>query len=131
MEFNKIKQISSFGGNYKKNELLQKCRCGCEDNFFNFKYNYSPDSWQNKIKKKYSNNTYDGHSSVISLGKYSINNKNNSGIWKNRSYYKIKSLEYKSELNKKKNIGFYYSKYSKSKKKKSPNDKSRIKFALN
>ena len=133
IELNKIKHICCIGGNYRKNELLQKCRCGCEDNFFNLRYNYSPDSRQNKLKKKYSNNTYDvnRNRSVINLGKYSLNNNNKNAMWKNRSYYKLKSLEYKSEFNKKKHIGFYYSKYSKTKKKKSPNDKSRIKFSLN
>ena len=133
IELNKIKHVCCFGGNYRKNELLKKCRCGCEDNFFNMRYSYSPDSRQSKLKKKYSNNTYDvnRNRSVINLGKYSLNNNSNNFIWKNRSYYKLKSLEYKSELNKKKHIGFYYSKYSKTKKKKSPNDKSRIKFSLN
>jgi hypothetical protein len=133
IELNKIKHICCLGGNYKKNELLQKCRCGCLDNFFNMRYNYSPDSRQNNLKKKYCNNTYDVYRnhSVTNLGRYSLNNNNNNAIWKNRSYYKLKSLEYKSEYNKKKNIGFYYSKYSKTKKNKSPNDKNRIKFSLN
>ena len=133
IELNKIKHICCLGGNYKKNELLQKCRCGCLDNFFNMRYNYSPDSRQNNLKKKYSNNTYDVYRnhSVTNLGRYSLNNNSNNAIWKNRSYYKLKSLEYKSEYNKKKNIGFYYSKYSKTKKNKSPNDKNRIKFSLN
>ena len=130
---NKIKHICCFGGNYSKNELLKKCRCGCADNFFNLRYSYSPDSRQSRLKKKYNNYTYDvnRNHSVINLGKYSLNNNSNNAIWKNRSYYKLKSLEYKSELNKKKHIGFYYSKYSKTKKKKSPNDKSRIQFSLN
>ena len=132
IELNKIKHICCFSGIYNKNELLKKCLCGCEDNLFNLRYSYSPSSRQNKLKKKYSNKTFDVKQNrpVVNLGRYSLNNNIKNGLWKNRSYYKMKSLEYKSELSKKKNIGFYYSKYSKTKKKKSPNDKSRIEFAL-
>ena len=130
---NKIKHICCLDGNHKKNEILQKFRRGREDNSFNLRYSYSPDSRQNKIKKKYSNNIYElnRNHSVTNLGKYSLKNNSNNCFWKNRSYYKMKSLEYKSEFNYKKHIGFYYSKYSKTKKKKPPNDKSRIKFSLN
>jgi hypothetical protein len=52
IELNKIKHICFYGGNYRKNELLQRCTCGCLDNFFHLRYSYSPDRGQNKLKKK-------------------------------------------------------------------------------
>jgi serine/threonine protein kinase len=51
IELNKIKHICFYGGNYRKNELLQRCTCGCLDNFFHLRYSYSPDRGQNKLKK--------------------------------------------------------------------------------
>ena len=133
LEINKNKNIFCIGGNYRKNDFLQKRRSGGQDSLFNLKYNYSLDNRKDKPKKKYNNNTYDvkRNRSGVNLGQYSFNNNTTNVLWKNRSYYKIKSLEYKSEFSRKKHIGFYYSKYSKTKKKKSPNDKNRIKFALN
>ena len=98
-----------------------KCICGCEDNFDNLKFNYSPDSKFYKMEK---NNSYNNirnagninhNRSAINEKKEKYNNYNKKEKGKNNFYINIKSIELKEGLKRSKNNDFYYSKYSKTK----------------
>jgi hypothetical protein len=95
-----------------------KCICGCEDNFDNLKFIYSPDS---KLDKKNSYNNIN-KSVNINHNRSTINDKNEkynnfkkNEKEKNNNYISIKSIELKEGLKRNKNNEIYYSKYSKTK----------------
>ena len=98
-----------------------KCICGCEDNFDNLKFNYSPDFKFYQMGKN--NSCYNisnadninGNHSKINDKKEKYNNYKKSEKGKNSNYINIKSIELKEGLKRNKNTEFYYSKYSKTK----------------
>jgi hypothetical protein len=95
-----------------------ECTCGCEDNFDNLKFIYSPDS---KLDKKNSYNNINksvniNHNrSTINDKKEKYNNFKKNEKEKNNNYISIKSIELKEGLKRNKNNEIYYSKYSKTK----------------